>query len=80
MWNRSVRGVGSNVPLDLDLEHDNRILKEQVKKLGRNLTEKAVSRICKCQFVNKKMLDNFDACIKKMKKKSGKHTEDLYPN
>ena len=74
MWNRSVKGGQSNVPLDLDLEHDNKILKEQVKKLGRNLTQKAVSRICKFQFVNKAMLDNYDKCIQKMKKKSGKHT------
>jgi hypothetical protein len=73
MWNRSVKGKTVNVPLDLDLEHDNKTLKEQVKKLGRNLTEKAVTRICKFQFVNMEMLDNFDKCIKKMKK-SGKHT------
>ena len=73
MWNRSVRGKGCNVPLDLDLEHDNKTLKEHVKKLGRNLTKKAVTRICKFQYVNRTMLDNFDTCIKMMKK-SGKHT------
>jgi DNA-binding TFAR19-related protein (PDSD5 family) len=73
MWNRSVKGRSSNVPLDLDLEHDNKVLKEQVRKLGRNLTEKAVSRICKFQFVGSKMLDNYDKCIKMMKK-TGKHT------
>ena len=73
MWNRSVKGKAANVPLDLDLEHDNKTLKEQVKKLGRNLTEKAVTRICKFQFVNRTMLDNFDTCIQRMKR-SGKHT------
>ena len=72
-WNRSVKGKGSNVPLDLDLEHDNKGLKEEIRKLGRNLTEKAVTRVCKSQFVKRQMVDNFDATIHKIKR-SGKHT------
>ena len=76
-WNRSVKGKGSNVPLDLDLEHDNKGLKEEIRKLGRNLTEKAVARVCKSQFVKRQMVDNFDATIHKIRR-SGKHTVRSY--
>ena len=46
-WNRSTnnkRGAGNNVPLDLDLEHDNNYLTEGLKKLGPNLTQSSVLR------------------------------------
>ena len=72
-WNRSVRGSSSNVPLDLDLEHDNNSLKEEVKKLKRNVTERAVARLCKTQLLKRRMVGNYDNCIRKIKK-SGKHT------
>ena len=72
-WNRSVRGKASNVPLDLDLEHDNKELKEEVRELKRNVTEKAVSRLCKTLFIKRRMVGSYDDCIKKMKQ-SGKHT------
>ena len=58
-WNRSVNlGKGSNVPLDLDLEHDNKALKEEVKELHGNVTVKAINRLCKTQFVKRGMLGN----------------------
>ncbi len=72
-WNRSVKGKASNVPLDLDLEHDNKQLKEEVRQLKRNVTEKAVERLCKTLWVKRRMVGNYDDCIK-MVKKSGKHT------
>ena len=37
MWNRTVRGEDANTPLDLDLEHNNRMAKEAIKKFGRNI-------------------------------------------
>lgn len=58
-WNRSVNlGKGSNVPLDLDLEHDNKALKEEVKELHGNVTVKAINRLYKTQFVKRGMLGN----------------------
>ena len=39
IWNRSVKakhGLGGNIPLDLALEHYNRVLKEVIKKMGPN--------------------------------------------
>ena len=72
-WNRSVKGKGSNVPLDLDLEHDNKELKEEVRELKRNITVKAITRLCKTQFVKRTMVTNYDDCLKRMRR-SGKHT------
>lgn len=37
IWNRSVKaksGLGGNIPLDLALEHYNRVLKQVIKKWG----------------------------------------------
>ena len=72
-WNRSVKGKESNVPLDLDLEHDNKELKEEVRELKRNVTVNAVTRLCKTQFVKRTMMTNNDDCIQRMRR-SGKHT------
>jgi hypothetical protein len=48
-WNRTVNnkgGVGNNVFMDLDLEHDNHYFKEQLKGLGPNVNQTSVKRIC----------------------------------
>lgn len=60
MWNRSVRGKDANIPLDLDLEHDNRMAKDAIKKLGHNINEKSATRIFKAQQTASKMLESFD--------------------
>ena len=49
VWNRSVNtfgGVGKNIGLDLDMEHGNRFVKQAIKNLWPNITERAVERIC----------------------------------
>ena len=64
IWNRSVKAkhrLGGNIPLDLALEHYNRVLKEVIKKMGPNATsEKAVNRFCKSIAVTKQLTNNFD--------------------
>lgn len=72
MWNRSVKGNYSNVPLDLDLEHDNKMMKEAVKKLNGNITEKSVNKIVKSQAIARGMLESFDRTMHIMRR-SGKH-------
>ena len=74
LWNRTIKGKHYNVPLDLDLEHDNRMAKEAIKKLGPNITEKSVTRIVKAQQTARSMLDSFDNSLEIMKR-SGKHTQ-----
>ena len=73
-WNRTIRGKCYNIPFDLDLEHDNRMVKEAIKKLGPNITEKAVSTIIKAQQTGSKMLQSFDKSIEIIRR-SGKHTQ-----
>jgi hypothetical protein len=73
-WNRTIKGKDYNVPLDLDLEHDNRMAKEAIKKLGLNITEKSMTRIVKAQQTARSMLDSFDKSLEIMKR-SGKHTQ-----
>ncbi len=74
LWNRTIKGKDYNVPLDLDLEHDNRMAKEAIKKLGPNITEKSVTRIVKAWQTACSMLDSFDISLEIMKR-SGKHTQ-----
>ena len=73
MWNRIVRDKDANVPLDLDLEHDNQMAKEAIKKLGRNINEKSVTRIIKAQQTTSKMLHSFDKTLSIMRR-SVRHT------
>lgn len=50
LWNRGVNnhgGSGKNVPIDLEVEHDNNSIKEGIRKLGPNLTHAAVTRVAR---------------------------------
>lgn len=65
-WNRTVNnksGLGNNVFMDIDLEHDNHLFKELLRGLGANVTEKSVSRICKAFFPIKCLLETLDKDI-----------------
>ncbi|XP_028518482.1 uncharacterized protein LOC114576306 [Exaiptasia diaphana] len=76
VWNRFAcnnAGYGHNIPLDLNMEFLNRILKEVVRKLGPNAKNpKTIDRYCRAVNVTKVVLDNFDREIS-LKKMSGKH-------
>ena len=78
IWNRSVKakhGMGGNIPLDLALEHYNRVLKEVIKNMGPNPSNKtAISRFCKSISINKQLMDNFDLDCKVLKQ-SGLHIQ-----
>ena len=74
LWNRTIKGKEYNVPLDLDFEHDNRMTKEAIKKLGPNITEKSVTRVVMAQQTAHSMLDSFDKSMEIMKR-SGRHTQ-----
>ena len=77
IWNRCVNtsgGVGKNIPLDLDVEHSNRFLKQSIKNLGANITEKAITRICQAEAGARCITHNIDTCVHKITT-SGKHTQ-----
>ena len=80
IWNRTVNnkgGPGKNVALDLDMEHDNKDIKQPIKNLGPNVTEAAVRRISHGQQRSKTMLTCVDREIL-VKQRSGKHTSADY--
>ena len=82
-WNRFLKSkfsLGGNIPLDLALEHFNRIIKTLMKKLGANgLSQKALDRHCKVLTLNKQLLDNFDEMCN-VTKRSGKHVRQSRRN
>lgn len=77
IWNRFYKlkpGPGGNIPLDLALEHFNRLIKILIKNLGPNgLNKHAIDRYCNALAVNKELLDNFDALCS-VTRRSGTHS------
>lgn len=75
IWNRSVKskdGPGGNIPLDLQLEFYNRMMKAAVKNLGPNASKTSLDRISHSMGVTNVLMKQFDheLCIYK---RSGKH-------
>ena len=76
MWNRTVnpRGaVDSNHPNDLDIDHQNKIFKDQADSYRGVFTEKATSRVSRAADTTDKILTNYDK-VMKVFRPSGKHT------
>lgn len=74
-WNRSVNNHGAqgkNVPLDLDLEHDNNYLKEAMRKMGPSSTEKSVTRVCRALKIAREVVENVNRDCQVMRR-SGVH-------
>ena len=70
---KAKNGIGGIIPLDLALEHYNRVLKQIIKNMGPNASnEKAVNRFAKAIGVTKLLMDNFDLDCKVLKR-AGKH-------
>ena len=75
IWNCTVKnkaGLGGNIPLDLQLEFYNKVLKGAVRNLGPNTSKKSLDQICHAMGVTNEQLHNFDKEIK-MYKRSGRH-------
>ncbi|KAK3724040.1 hypothetical protein QZH41_020320, partial [Actinostola sp. cb2023] len=76
IWNRSVNnagGKGRNIALDLDTEHSNNYLKQAIKNLGPNLTEKSVTRICQAEKATRTILQSVDKNLQQVTD-PGKHS------
>ena len=74
-WNRGVNNqgrVGKNVPLDLEVEHNNNMLKEAVRKMGPNVSLHAVNRAAKMTKIAAGTVDKIARECQIMKR-SGKH-------
>lgn len=75
VWNRSVNtlgGKGKNIAMDLDMEHSNRFIKQAIKNMGPNVTEKAVARVCHAEGATRTLIDTIDQDIDKVSR-SGRH-------
>ena len=62
-WSRFINtrgGMGNNVPADLHMEHLNRVLKDGIKGLGANKTDRAITRLGKCINSIDDILNTFD--------------------
>eukprot|EP00794_Sanderia_malayensis_P002059 gene2059-2337_t len=75
-WNRfskTRQGLGGNIPLDLAMEHYNKMIKGVLRQLGPNVDNKdAADRYCKALAVNKKLIDMWDKNSQNYRP-SGKH-------
>lgn len=63
IWNRSVNNhdtIGTNIPLDLDVEHSNNFIKQAIKNLGPNVTEKAITRNSTSESATRAISDSID--------------------
>ena len=65
---------GTNIPLDEATEHSNNFVKQSIKNLGPNLSEAAISRICKAESSTSLILENLDDSLKRHAK-SGKDSD-----
>ena len=77
MWSRFINahgGAGNNVPADLHMEHLNRVLKDGIKGLGANKTDRAITRLGKCINSIDDVLNTFDE-DHQVRHTSGYHTE-----
>lgn len=83
IWDRffkSKSGAGGNIPLDLALEHFNRLIKILMRSLGHNgLNRKALDRYCKALATNKQLLDSFDGMCN-ITRRSGNHVRHSSEN
>ena len=76
IWNRFVNNSGkrgSNIPLDEDTEHSNNFIKQGIKNLGPNVTEKAVQRLSYSENSTSMIMRNLDDNIKRLLR-SGRHS------
>lgn len=74
-WNRTVNTSGNvmgNYPKDLDVEHDNKIVKRDLKAFRGVITEKTTERISRSVDVTDKITKKMDK-ITGARKPSGKH-------
>ena len=77
-WNRTCNsrgGQGHNIPLDLQIEHHNRVFKDDIGTFRSNITEHSVTRSGQVIGPLGSLLDNFDSQAS-VKHPSGKHSNN----
>lgn len=75
IWNRTCNfngGKGNNIPLDLQLEHLNRVFKDNINTFRANISETSVCRSSRVIGPLKELMDKFDKSMG-IKVPTGKH-------
>ena len=76
IWNRTVNHQGridSNHPNDLDLEHCNKVFKDEAHSYRGTFTEKVISRVSRSALKTDSIMKQYDK-VSKVVRPSGKHT------
>ena len=76
IWNRTVNvngGAGNNIPMDLHLEHLNRVFKDNINTFRAHISEQSVQRSSRAIAPVKAILEAFDKATS-VKQESGHHT------
>ena len=74
IWNRTVNNSGTrgaNIPLDEDMEHSNNFIKQGIKNLGPNVSEKAVLHLSFSQSSTSAILQKLDKTVQRMTRSGG---------
>ena len=75
IWNRTCNltgGAGKNIPLDLQMEHLNRVFKENINTFRSNISEKNISRSSQAIGPIQQLINTFDK-VNTLKKPAGTH-------
>ena len=75
-WNRFVNHQGkpdTNHPMDLEIEHDNKLFKNDCQSYRGEITDKTMKRVGRSAMPSDEILRNFDK-TSEVKRLSGKHT------
>ena len=77
VWNRFVKnksGIGGNIPLDLQLEFFNKLVKVAIKNQGSGASQNSINRICHSLGITSSLMTNFDRTMA-VYKRAGKHVK-----
>ena len=77
MWSRCINTTnitGHNIPMDLHLEHLNRVLKCIMRNMGSNMTDDSVKLAAECIQVVHPICSKFEECTSKCVPNSNKHS------
>ena len=77
VWNCFVKnksGIGGNIPLDLQLEFFNKLVKDAIKNQGSGASQNSINRICHSLGITSSLMTNFDRTMA-IYKRAGKHVK-----
>ena len=71
---KNKHGMGGNIPLDLQLEFLNKLVKEVIKKIHPGSSKKSLDRICHSLGITSSLMKNYDTNMSVFNR-AGKHVK-----